>query len=105
MHPAKINVTALGIAAVLLVGSSCARQQSYSTYEDCILAKVSGPQTSAAVAVIQDACRSKFPPSATEISALRQSADRVAKDTEAAVDAANAAVAAADSALKANERR
>lgn len=97
----------LGFAVPMLLTASLsvsASDQSvtYTTYEDCILTEIGSHQSQAAVIVIQDACRRKFPPSRAEIDAAtsRQRAEAVV-DVEAvaaAEEAAAAAGAAADAA-------
>jgi len=93
----------LAIALVLAL-SSCSHQPSYSTYEDCVLAEIGPSQSQAAVAVIQDACRSKFPPSEAQLAVRRQAFDREARDAQMAEDAANAAAKAAAAAVEAQEK-
>jgi len=83
----------LGLAAALIAG--CTAKPDYKTYEDCILAEVTANQSQAAVVVIRDACRTKFPPPPpTDEDLARAAADAAAATGDAA--AADAAQAAAD---------
>ena len=81
--------------AVVLTMSSCTRQPGYSTYEDCALTEIGPSQSHAGVLAIQDACRSKFPPSEEQLAMRRRAFDRTAENAQLAEDAANAAAAAA----------
>ena len=97
-----IAATTLG----LVFATSCSRDPSYKTFEDCILSEVRASQTPAAVRAIQAACRSKFPPSAAELAAQRKAERDVGDAAQAQMDAAEgaavAAAAAADAAVAAD---
>lgn len=98
MQPLKISLPVVAILVAVLFSASCARQSSYSTFEDCILSEVGSAQSSAAVAAISSACRAKFPVSAAELAAHR----KAQQDAYAAGQAANlAAIAAAQAAADA----
>lgn len=60
----------LGIAVITLLSLSvlgCSNKPTYTTYEDCLLAEIGESQTAAAIDVINQACRRKFPPTTAEI--------------------------------------
>ena len=88
-------IVAAGLALAL---ASCARQAGYDTFEDCVLEEVDSAQNQAAVRVVQDACRSKFPPTEAEQAARMQAFQKMTIDAQAAADAANAAARAASEA-------
>jgi len=101
----KEKQLALLIAVVLVLAlSSCSRQANYSTYEDCVLTEIGPSQSQAAVVAIQDACRSKFPPSEAQLAAQRRAFDQAANDAQAAADAATAAADAAATAVEAQKK-
>lgn len=82
----------------LLLLSACSENAEYATYEDCLLGEARKSQTPAAVDVVRDGCRGKFPLSPAEI------AEQKKAETEAAADAAQiaaTAVAAANAAHRA----
>jgi hypothetical protein len=98
MSSQKITQLLFLLWALLLL-SACNNKDEYASYEDCLLGEARRSQTPAAIEVVRDACRGKFPLSVTEIAAQQEAE----KQAVAAAAELAAAAAAASKSIQAND--